>query len=73
MTDDNRISSNRLQGVFFANLCSNMFAGNASEESLNVAKEAAEKLMEQQIDGLAITEGEAERSKRERKTENEAE
>lgn len=50
-----------------------MFAGNASEESLNVAKEAAEKLMEQQIDGLAITEGEAERSKRERKTENEAE
>lgn len=65
------ISSNYLQGVFFANLCSNMFAGSASEESLDVANEAAEKLMEQQIDGLAITEDEKERIKCERKLKTE--
>lgn len=48
-----------------------MFAGSASEESLDVANEAAEKLMEQQIDGLAITEDEKERIKCERKLKTE--
>lgn len=48
-----------------------MFNVTVSEKELDTSKEAAEKLMEQYIDGCSLTREEKERIKHERKTENE--
>ena len=68
---DANITSDYLQGIFWANLGLNLFNTIVSEKELATAKDAAERVLEQHIDELPLSRNENERIKRERKNENE--
>lgn len=68
---DANITSDYLQGIFWANLGLNLFNTIVSEKELDTAKDAAERVLEQHIDELPLSRNENERIKRERKNENE--